>query len=360
MRRATIAASLAIAAGLATATLAPGRALAGNEAHVRTPVLWEPSPACGLIVDRSETPLVHLPYSIPAEDTALTADELADSRTHQFFALCRQRPQTALLPEWITASDVARAEAAGLIEVGSVPTSEILELGEWASCALRITPDDARRPITFAQAAQGVDWDTSGASVGVWNVAGYTFEPAFNLWSPRAGFVKIIDDPEDPQQDLPALALSAREQLVTAGVAAELDGCVDAQTPATLHLEWAAFAPKLNWQPIDEIPVTARGALEISWVPPLAAEDLEILIRARLVDAAGRETVAHAPSALAVLSCTGNCPGESSESGPNSEDEAGSEDPVAPGGCALSTGPGRGSGALIFLASLFLWRRKDP
>src|SRR5690606_38313395 len=277
------------AATIAVAWSSPARA--ANEAHVRTPVLW-PS-QCAVIVERSVEPLVHFDYAIPIEDTALTPDELPDSRSHQFVALCRVRPLSGLLPVWITRDDVERSAAIGLIESADLGPEAILdESPSWSECFVRITADDDRRPITFAQAALGVDWDTREIPAGVWSIAGHTFEPPFNLWRDRPGFVKIVDDRADPEQDLPALALLGDEQVFEPGDPIELDACVDVLEPATIRLEWAEFAPTLDWRPLTELAIDDDGPLRLEFAAPPDAADRELLVRARLTDALARELVA--------------------------------------------------------------------
>jgi hypothetical protein len=333
-RRTTSAATLAAA----LVFLRPSPAAAGNEAHVRTPVVWPRE--CGRVVDRSVDPVTHFEYSIPVEDTMVSADEPLDSRTHQFFALCRQRPVSELLPPWITRDDLDRSVELGLVEAGEVTYREILdESTVWADCFERITTEAQRRPITFEQAALGVAWDTTGVEIGVWSVAGYTFEPPLNLWSDRGGFVKILDDPSDPEQDLPAIALSTEEQLLEPGAALELEACVDVLGPAQIELEWAPFAPFLDWQPLATIPVEDDGALTLRPSVPVAAADSEIVVRARLVDALGREYVGHAPARTSVLPCPDS--GCVEDPPPNDEDHA--------RGCSMILGPGRRSPSWLLL-----------
>lgn len=269
---------------------------------MRTPVLW-PS-ECGRVVDRSVDEVAHFDYGIPYEDTELTPDELPDSRTHQFFALCRQHPLTELLPPWISTDDVDRSLLAGLIESAEVGDEAILDISPtWAGCFGSITEDDARRPITLAQAEAGIDWDVSAVAVGVWSLAGYTFEPPLNLWRDRPGFVKVLDDPTDPEQDLPALALLGEEQVVEPGHVLRMDACVDVLEPAHIELEWAAFLPTLEWQPLAAITVDGDGPLVLEPPAPIAAADSEVLVRGRLVDALGREYVAYLPVRVSVTAC---------------------------------------------------------
>lgn len=303
-------------------------ALAANEAHVRTPVLW-PS-ECGRVVDRSVDPITRFDYTIPNEDTPTSADELPDSRTHQFIALCRQHAQTELLPAWITADDVERSVALGLLEADVVTYREILDQTTiWAGCFTRITADDDRRPISFEQAAAGVAWDTSAVEPGVWSIAGYTFEPTLNLWRDRPGFVKIVDDPTDPEQDAPAVAVLVSEQAVEPGAAIVVEACVDVLGPGQLTIEWATFAPSLIWQPLASVSLEDDGPVALDLLAPVAAADSQILIRARIVDALGREYVGHAPARVSVLPCPD--PGAACVEPAPDPDAAGSQ-----GGCSLT------------------------
>jgi hypothetical protein len=302
VRRASTLQLVTIVLGWAATLASSSPAHAGNEAHLRTPVLW-PS-ECAVIVDRSVDPVVHFDYAIPLEDTALTQEELPDSRTHQFVALCRERSLSDLLPNWITRDDVERSVAAGLLESAELAAEAILDESPlWSDCFVRVTADDDRRPITFAQAAMGFDWDTSNVAVGVWSIAGHTFEPPFNLWRDRPGFVKVVDDPADPEQDLPAIALLGEEQLLEVGVTVGFAACVDVLAPATVELEWAEWAPELIWQPLSETAVADDGPLELEFAAPSEAADREILLRARLIDALGRERLAYLPARLSILPC---------------------------------------------------------
>ena len=324
---------------------------AGNEAHVRTPVLWPTQ--CARVVERDLDPVLRLDYSIPVEDTELTPDELPDSRTHQFIALCRQHPYSELLPAWITRDDVERSVAAGLIEADSVSAREILdESTSWTDCFTRITADDDRRPIEFAVAEAGVLWDTSGLAPGVWSLAGYTFEPSFNSWSDRPGFVKIVDTREDPDQDLPALALLNTEQAqLDVGAPLEIEACVDLLGPGRIEFEWAPFAPLLDWQPLDSVDVSEDGALAFDLRAPVEAAGQEILVRGRLIDAQDREYAAHAPARIVVADCS---PMGCAEP-PGDEDGS----PLTPSGCNIVSGGGSAplGGGLGLLILLFVCPR---
>ncbi len=280
-----------------------------------------------MIVERDQDPVVHFDYAIPAEDTELSPDELPDSRTHQFVALCRERPLTELLPGWLTRDDVERSAQIGLLDSADLSSAALLdESPTWTDCLVRITGDDERRPITFAQAALGVDWDTTGVPVGVWAIVGHTFEPPLNLWRDRPGFVKIVDDRDDPEQDLPALALLGDEQVLEPGATFELDGCVDLLGTGTLEIEWAEFAPQLVWHRLATTSVDTDGPVQLELRAPSEAADRELLIRARLVDALGRERIAHLPARVSILPCPAD----------GCVDPPAGPAPPADGGCACA------------------------
>jgi len=227
--------------------LAPLPAWAGNGTKLRTLVQWPDAP-CMTLVDRTQSAVLHLDYAIPNEDTDVTSDEVADSRTHQFFATCRTSLPLDVLPTWITAADVDAATTKGLVTV-AIPPVQILETNEaWAGCWTRIVADDERRPITFAMADAGVDWDTSTLPPGAYTVHGYTYEPAVNLWVQRPGVVKVHDG--DPDAAGPAAAITTGELSLYRDGVAQIEGCVDAPAGTTVTAEWtAADRPELEWVP---------------------------------------------------------------------------------------------------------------
>lgn len=364
--------ALPLALGVALGVVAEP-AWAGNEAHPRTPVLWPPS-ACGQVIDRSVTPVVHIDYMIPAEDTALTPEELPDSRTHQFFALCRQRPKTELLPNWISDDDVGRSVLAGLIPADSVPTQDVLDTSaDWVDCALRIDADDQRRPITFAAAEQGVDWEIAGVPVGVWEIAGYTFEPPFNLWRARPDFVKIVDDPSDPAQDLPAGQIHPTQTYWWPFEANELELCVDVLEPATAIVEWAPLEPELVWAELGSETIEADGLVTLAiYGPALEAPgggnvQVEGLLRVRLIDALGREFVVHLDESIIFERCNGHCGDEpmpqdtgGTDDSQDSGESGGALDASSPACACSSTEPGRAWPLAWLLVIAALTRRRVP
>jgi len=333
--------------------LAPSTAGAVDGLRVRTPVLWSDA-ACMTIVDRSADSVVHLAYEIPFEDLEPTADEVADGRTHQFFGLCRGHDPTEDLPAWISEADVAAAEALELVDLGTIVGDAILDLNRsWQGCALRITDDAERRPISFAAAAQGVDWDTSGVAPGAWVVEGFTHDPAFSIWSPRPGVFKVVDDPS-LEASGPAAAVRNGEELVVSGEAVTIEGCVSAMDGSVLELWWAEVGED-RWQSaLRGEPVRGEGfGLELLLPPEMAGQAARV--RVEVEDPMGRRTVAYMGELVLVLPAPpGPCEGDEcgSTGDPGMVDSSGGAMDTSGGG-VMSTGAvdsrggsGEGSGSM--------------
>lgn len=359
----------------ATLVLAPTLARAGNASHPRTPVDWSGAP-CMTIIDRSTNTIYPLSYAIPYEDTEVTTDEVADSRTHQFFAYCRDRHIEDILPGWITEADVQAAVVKGLGTIDTVDLElDVLENApEWASCWSRISEDADRRPITFAAAAEPVPWDTSMLAAGTYVVDGYTYEPWYNRWSPHPGVFKIVDD-LDPAASPPAAALTFGEQTVNWGDEASISGCVDAMDGATMTLSWSNgnINGEPNWLVFAEDVPAPTGSFDLGFVPPIEAASNAVMIKLDIVDPLGREWTAYSRTYIAVVENTGDegcdsggfvsnpCDTETgtdagsesgggSESGPMVSDDAGER------GCSCSSDTPT-PGAVLLFGTLLLFGR---
>jgi len=372
--------------------LGQGQAQAGNGLHPRTPVIWTDAP-CMTIIDRSHSALFPLSYDIPYEDTELTPDEVSDSRTHQFFAFCRDHHREELLPSWITEADVNAAVSNGLGDAANVDTElDVFENApHWADCWVRITDDHERRPITFAAAAEPVVWDTMALPAGTWAVEGYTYEPWANEWWPHPGVFKIIDDP-DPAASGPAAALNFNEVAVEYGDEATLRGCVDAMDGATMTASWAlsGFGSEPQWQVFAADLPAPSGAFELGFVPPAETISNTVLIKLDVSDPMGRSWTAHAIQYVVVTEKFGGddddgcddgggfivdpCePGEPADTGEPADagetsdagETAGTEGAAeGEAGCSCSTGSGSGVPAGLWLLGvglgLGLIRRHPP
>src|SRR5688572_15917688 len=269
--------------------LAPTLAHATDGLEPRAWVVWS-DVECREIVDRDAEPTWHLEYGIPYEDTEITPDEVADSRRMQFFAFCRDNTPNEYLPIWITWADVMAAAEMDLVDPTTIENDRVLETSDlWDGCWFRLNADDARIPITYDDAAAGVDWDTLGVPAGGYTIQGYTWHPAFSLWTERPGFVKVIDGDSDAVG--PAVAITMDDFTLYRDETAVLEGCVDAMEGSTLTAYWAVSAADPEWTPImDE---TIEGtSFEIAFAVPDDLVGTSALFRIDVTDPMDRTSTA--------------------------------------------------------------------
>lgn len=283
------------AVGAVAATPLPAHA--GNGLHPRTPVVWNDT-ACMEVVDRSVDSVYLLEYDIPFEDVEVTPEETPDSRTHQFIATCRQTSPQEYLPQWISQADVETAMIHGY-EV-SPPDDEIFDVNaDWAGCWHRINEDDERRPITEEMAAEPVPWETADVPIGTYYIWGFTHEPAFNLWTPRAGGVIKVTDGGDPADIGPGGAITTVGQNKCVGEVVPIEGCVDALPGSTMTAYYAStdgaemdgWEP--DWKPIVEDLEIEADSFSVEWT---ASEDVggdSVMIRVDFTDPMDRTYTAH-------------------------------------------------------------------
>lgn len=340
MRRALVVAGLVV--------MSPRTASAGDQSHPREPPRWT-SPACATIVDRSTTPIAHFDYQIANQEIGpFPDDEPTDSRTHQFFAF--RRVDFAAynggdrLPVWITTTDLQRAALVDSenVDPTAVSGESILETTSRFAAEdwMRITPDDARVPITHDQAALGVEWDVSEVAPGAYTIWGYTWEPVHNLWTPRNGFVKVIASVAESDDAGPAIALLPEEALLEAGDAHVVPGCVDAPIGSTWTLEWGRLEGTLEpqWHALIADEPIENGMLDVEVVFPNEAGGpaegpAQVKLRATVTDPSRKQFVAYSPLTYAVI-------GEPDE------------------GCGCAAGTGRGGMPLLSLFMMGLRRRR--
>jgi hypothetical protein len=298
----------------ALVVLAPTTTWAANQMRPRTAAIFEDTP-CIMTVDKAvDDPRLHFEYAVGFDDIDLTEEELLDSRTMQFLAFAEQRWNFAL-PNWINQSDFDRAEANGDI-TGMIPYTDddILEKTTlWSPDAwVRITPDDARVPITMDQAAMGFDWDITDVHVGSWMIAAYTFEPELNKWSVRQGAVRIEDSSTPDAQPGPTVFLQdAESQLAEVDVPYAVTGCIHAEAGSTYT---ASYGPiegigEPMWMPFVTNASVVNGELALDFVPDEMANDSSIKVRVEVTEPSGGSFTAYNPQPIEVT-----CPdcGESS------------------------------------------------
>lgn len=308
--------SIGLAVTLATFA-AVGDAQAGNGIHPRTPVEWQDSnPACMTVVDRSVSSVLEMSYTILYEDLrpAVTEDEVADSRRHQFLAFCRGHSVQEPLPVWLSTADVEAAAELMLVKPETLAPEDILDDSpEWQDCFFRITGDDERRLITFAEAAKPVVWDTAQLPIGAYTVYGYTWEPPFNIYSLRPGLVKVVDDP-DPAANPPALAIVDTDDIAFGDEELIVRGCIDAMDGSTITGYWSGTkGDALDWQPFaSDVPV-AGPDFELPFLPPAEAVGGSVTLKVEITDPMDRTFTGHMDSLVEILPANPNTGGCDSE-----------------------------------------------
>ncbi len=287
--------------------LASADAAAGDGIRPRTPVVWTDDTPCSIAVDRSADPVVHLPYTIAVEDPpageTVTDDEVADGRRHQFFAFSSDIDPRIAMPDWITDADVLAAAALDLAEPETIEPDAVLESHSvLADTFVRIDADDARRPITFAVADAGVDWDTSGLATGAWIVRAYTWDPWPSLWAaPRPGVVAVADD-DDPGSHAPAHAVHTTSEVLYRDEVGSIVGCLVAMDGTQVTGEWTFFdEPDGAWTPFVQDEPVVGDAFELAFAPPEPLWGRFAVIRVTAIDPLDRSSIAFVPVRITVL-----------------------------------------------------------
>ncbi len=274
--------SLAVLGALAA--LATVSSAEASDARPRSTVVWPEDAACGTVVDRSQDPVVHLEYAASMDDLVLDPGEIETGRRFQFFAMCRDNGPQEPLPQWITFDDVT---AAGMtipkFDPMTIMPQQVLDdaASGWPGCAERINADDARIPISAADAAVGVDWDTTGVPAGVYTIHGYTWDPTINIWSDRLGFVKVHDG--DPTAAGPAVAVTTLEQILYLDEVALIEGCVDASDGATMDVYWTRSLED-DWQPYMTDEPVVGDAFAFEFDPPEGVMGESVVLRVDVTD----------------------------------------------------------------------------
>lgn len=292
---------LAVAAG----SLMSQTTRAGNGGHPRTPVIWPADPPCMTVIDRSKTTMLHFGYEIPYEDIDVTPDEVADSRRHQFIALCSSYSPQDPPPRWLSWKDVDAAAAKGLLDPMGLTDEDVLETSSiYKDCFTRITADTDRRAITHAEATKGFDWDVAGLMAGPYTVQGYTWEPAFNFWWPRPGVMHVVDG-DDLAMVPPAAALTNQEDFMFGDETLALQGCARAIPGSTVSGYWSLTGPTLDWQLFAEGVALADDVIALSFTPPPAAIQQTVALRVDVTDPMKRSFSAYPIHLLTILPGSG-------------------------------------------------------
>lgn len=276
---------------------------AGDQLRPRTPVLHRDE-RCLTVIDRAVTPFVELEYSIPYEDTCAL---IHPAPTHQFFAFCRTPTFGRSLPPWITWDEIEAAHALGLPLPPVTHEDALNENIDWQDCVWPITARPERRPITCEAALEGVVWDVREMPLGMVFVAGYTFHPPSNLWSPRHGAFKI-EDSTDPVGAPPAIAFAHRTTYLYSDETFDLELCVDALPGSRLALAYATWAEPDRWTTIASDLLVEDSAFHFPWDPPDRVGGQNVTLEVTITDPLERAVRVTAQEPILVLAVPAPAP----------------------------------------------------
>lgn len=290
-RRATV---VAATAGLLTFAVSP-IATAGNAAEPRVPPSFLGG-NCLEVIRPGDDPL-WLPIGIPLEELDATADEPPGTRSFQFFAVCREPFPGEELPPWIDVADIDAAQLANP-EILTPGEALVLSTSTWAGCVRPLTSGQARMPITCEGTAAGLSIDADTLPAGNHVVYGYTYEPDKNVWTPRSGVVRVLDERGESALP-PAVAFSfpVSDATASTGLGVTLTGCAAGLPGTTIALAWATASDLIAfgddaWETFATVPLpdaddATGGAFSVPFEPPAGSEYSVVKFRALAVDPSG-------------------------------------------------------------------------
>jgi len=284
---------------------------------------------CITVVDKSTQSSFDLSYTIAFDDVVFGPGDiqLPDSKTHQFLAFATGVSPRGFeydvnrfdtpgadpipLPKWITVDDVKRAaSAAGGVDgttftTADVPQGAVLDgMPELEGRWYRITPDDARLPITMEQAKSAVRWDLSDVPPGLYTIAAYVFSPPFNGWAIRPGLIKIVDGPDAA----PAVVIDQVREFVFAYQGRQVKACIDALDASRIRgymrVEERPEAGWIEW--LKDTPVDG-DSLSLCFHNPRPELTGSVRLRFDIVDPKGRMTSVYSSDTITALDGDGEC-----------------------------------------------------
>jgi hypothetical protein len=284
---------------------------------------------CITVVDKSTQSSVDLSYTIAFDDVVFGPGDirLPDSKTHQFFAFAAGVSPRGFeynvnrfdtpgadpipLPKWITVDEVKRAaKAAGGVDgttftTADVPPGAVLDsLPELFGLWQRITPDDARVPITIEQAKTAVRWDLGDVAPGLYSIAAYIFSPPFNGWAIRPGLIKVVEGPDAA----PAVVIDQVREFVFAYQGRQVKACIDALDASRIRgymrVEERPEAGWIEW--LKDTPVDG-DSLSLCFHNPRPELTGSVRLRFDIVDPKGRMTSVYSSDTITALDGDGEC-----------------------------------------------------
>ena len=210
------------------------------------------------------------------------------------------------MPLWLAWADVDDAGTHMLIDPMTITDDDVMDTSTaWQGCWTRITQDADRRPITFAEAMMPVVWDTTGLPVGDYVIEGYTYEPAFNLWTERkSNVVRVFDGGDAATDNGPAVAIISDESVDPPymGQHFAVAGCADAMDGSTLSAFYASTegADSGTWNPdwapfVSDMPLDLDSEMmfNLDFVPPDEVAGQSVAIKVEVTDPMDRTYTAY-------------------------------------------------------------------
>lgn len=285
---------------------------------------------CITLADARSMDELSIQYTVPFDDTLFEDGDirLPDAKTHQFFALRGALVMGAMgyelmpfdpalearivMPLWIHAGDVERAEAAvegsgTMFTAGEVPSDALLDMHpDLAGLVERIDPDDARRPITVEAAYRGLNIQLAALHPGAYTIAAYIFSPPYNGWFPKPGIVSVID----AEQHGAAASIRSIAGVLRAFEGRTVRACLAAPEGTTLAGSFFVVErPDLGWRTwlAEESVPENEAVLERCFHNPDAAVTGSVRVRLELRSPDGTAFAAYSPDTLTVLNGSGVC-----------------------------------------------------
>ena len=124
-------------------------------------------------------------------------------------------------------------------------------------------------------------------AAGTYVIEAYTWEPPLNIWSSRAGVIKVVDDP-DPALSAPAVGISNTQEVIDQSETVTIEGCASAEEGSTVTAYWGLPAGEVTWQPFVEDDPVLGESFAFEFDPPEQLAGESVMLRVDITDPSGR------------------------------------------------------------------------
>jgi MYXO-CTERM domain-containing protein len=143
--------------------------------------------------------------------------------------------------------------------------------------------------------------------VGTYAVWGYTYEPAFNIWTQRQGSIVKVIDGGDPHDIGPGAAITTLEQTPYKGETVPIEGCVNAAPGSTMTASFASTSGSSDpdwvpqWTPFLEDAAVEGESFTLDFLAPEEFAGEQLMVRLDVTDPMARTYEAHMKENVFVL-----------------------------------------------------------